>query len=64
MLYNLILNMPANRLVPPMAKYDEIIRARPAFQTLSAVLQNLRRTLNLAARIWQSHEKRGAFIGR
>jgi hypothetical protein len=38
MLYDLIPNMPAYRLPPPMAKYDAIIRALPVFQILFAVL--------------------------
>jgi hypothetical protein len=38
MLYDLIPNMPAHRLLPLMAKYSELIGTLPVFKTLFAVL--------------------------
>jgi DDE family transposase len=38
MLYDLIPNMPAHRLAPLMAKYDELIGTLPVFRTLFAML--------------------------
>ena len=38
MLYDLIPNMPAHRLAPLMAKYNELISTLPVFKTLFEVL--------------------------